>query len=156
PLTVGAWLCRSTNPGVTTHPAASRTVRPRRLGPIAATRVSSIATSAAMSTPWLGSITRPPRITRGNSTVCSRSGGFAVATPQPDRPAAAHPSRKLRRSSVSASGLEDLNRVTRGVIDDDLGATRSTHDVLRAKRHTGAAQSRYLCLEIRHCEVNSV
>src|SRR5215470_15440910 len=100
PLTVCAWLCKSTNPGATTHPAASRMVRPRRLGPIAATRVSSIARSTGMSTPWPGSTTRPPRITRGYSTVCSASRDRAAAPAQPDRPAAAHPSRNLRRSSV--------------------------------------------------------
>src|SRR5262249_7598881 len=56
----------------------------------------------------------------------------------------------------SAAGLEYLDRVTRGVVDDDLGATGTTHDFVRAKRHAGTSQSLDLCLEIRHRKLNSI
>ena len=53
------WLCRSTNPGLTTQPPASRVQSPERSGPTAAMVPSSPITTSAARSPVL-STTRPP------------------------------------------------------------------------------------------------
>src|SRR5262249_22065781 len=60
------------------------------------------------------------------------------------------------RSGASPSGLKQLDRVTRGIVDDDLGATRPGHDFARAEWHPGSPQPLYLCLEISDLNVNTV
>ena len=60
-------VCRSTRPGVTISPVASTTCRTPSTSssdPTAVTRWPSIATSRKASSPWVWSMTRPPRMSR--------------------------------------------------------------------------------------------
>jgi hypothetical protein len=61
---------------------------------------------------------------------------------------------KAGGNGVSPSGLEQLDRVTGRIVDDDLGATRSGHDFTRAEWHPGSSQTLDLCREISYLEVN--
>src|ERR687884_958572 len=59
-------------------------------------------------------------------------------------------------SRRSPPGLEELDRITRRIVDDDLRATRSGQDVVRAERHPGGSQPLDLCFEIADLEVNAI
>src|SRR5271165_1706292 len=93
------WVWRSTRPGATTHPPASRTRAPRgtsRSSPTAAIRSPSTATSARRSPSR--SMTLPPRMTTvlaapRSATRCSLEGSLTEQEEQdghPDRDAVAH------------------------------------------------------------------
>src|SRR5262249_23770686 len=64
--------------------------------------------------------------------------------------------RILGRGGASPSGLKQLDRIARGIINDNLGATRPSHDSTRAEWHPGGAQPLSLRHEITGLNVNPV
>jgi hypothetical protein len=60
------------------------------------------------------------------------------------------------RLRYSPPWLEELDRVTRGILDDNLRAARPGHDVIRAELHPSSSQALDLGLEISNLEVDSV
>ena len=57
---------------------------------------------------------------------------------------------------LSPSGLKQLDRVTRRIVDDDLGAARPGDDFVRTERHAGTSQPLDLGLEITDLEMDAV
>src|SRR5262245_33743743 len=54
------------------------------------------------------------------------------------------------------SGLKQLDRVARRIVDDDLGTARPGDDLIRAEWHAGSSQPLDLRLEITDLEMNAV
>src|SRR5688572_18682943 len=58
--------------------------------------------------------------------------------------------------SDSPPGLEQLDGIPGWVVDDDLRAAGTGHDVGRTKRHAGGSQPLDVRFEIAHLEVNAI